>query len=159
MNKIPYKKLEKIAEIVIPKIINNIIIDTDNGYVVFNQYYIEKNKTFYKLIRRGDEKTIKFSKLKNAITYAILHKNYKMFEANRVYELDYILEGIDLEKSINEKKNKKLKINDFLLKAIKLQSILDKRRRFEHELDKYIIVAKDCQQKGFENEINRTKRK
>lgn len=159
MNKVPYQKLEKIAEIVIPKIINHIIVDTDHGYLVFNQYYIERNNQTYTLIRRGDEKEFMFSKLRHAITYAILHKNYKLYEAGRVHELDRMLESIDVEKRIQEKKKKKLKVDEFILKTIKLQSIFDKRTKFEQELDKYIIVAKDCQHKGFENEINRTKRK
>lgn len=159
MNKIPYNKLEKIAESVLPKLINHIIVDTDDGYILFNQYFIEKNKHSFKLLRRGDEKVFQFFNLKNAITYAILHKNYKMFEAERVYELDHMLDSINLEKKIHEKKRKKLKIDEYILKTIKLQSVFDKRTRFEHELDKYIIVAKDCQHKGFENEINRTKRK
>ena len=159
MNKVPYQKLEKIAEIVIPKIINHIIVDTDHGYLVFNQYYIERNNQTYTLIRRGDEKEFYFNRLKNAITYAILHKNYKMHEATRVYELDNLMYGLLLEQKLYERRKKKTKIEDFIIIKNKIQNIIDKCIKITDELDKYIIVAKDCQQKGFEHEINRTKRK
>lgn len=159
MRKIPYEKLADIAEIVLPKVLSRIIVDTDGGYLLFNEYFIKKNIDNYYLIRRGDEKEFVFTKLKNAITYAILHKNFKMYEASRVYELDNLLDGLSLEQKLYQKYKKKKKLDDYVLHWIKLQNVFDKHNKFTDELDKYIIVAKDCQQKGFENEINRTKRK
>ena len=159
MKKIPYDKLNEIAEIVLPKILTRIIVDTDNGYLLFNEYFIKKQNNVFYLIRRGDEKEFYFNRLKNAITYAILHKNYKMHEATRVYELDNLMYGLLLEQKLYEKRKKKTKIEDFIILKNKIQNIIDKCIKITDELDKYIIVAKDCQQKGFEHEINRTKRK
>lgn len=159
MRKIPYQKIEEIAEIVLPKIINKIIVDTDGGYLLFNQYFIEKNDQCYKLLRRGDDKVFIFNSLKNAITYGILDKNYLLYEAMRVYQIDNLLVGIDFEKKIQEKSKKKGDIQSYMIRLTKLQNLNDKHNRFVNELDKYIKVAKDCQQKGFNYEINRIKRK
>lgn len=159
MRKIPYDKLADIAEIVLPKVLSRIIVDTDGGYLLFNEYFIKKTNNNFYLIRRGDEKEFTFYKLKNAIAYAILHKNFKMYEASRVYELDNLIIGLVIEQKIYQKYKKKKKLDDFILHLNKLQNVFDRHARFTNELDKYIIVAKDCQQKGFEHEINRTKRK
>lgn len=159
MRKIPYEKIEEIAEIVLPKVINKIIVDTDNGYLLFNEYYIEKNNDAYHLLRRGDDKLFAFNQLKNAITYGILFKNLLLYEAMRVYEIDRLLSGIEIEKKIQEKRKKKKDIENFIIRMTKLQTLNDKRNKFVSELDKYIQVAKDCQQKGFNYEINRVKRK
>ncbi len=159
MRKIPYDKLADIAEIVLPKVLNRIIVDTDGGYLLVNEYFIKKRTDNYYLIRRGDEKEFVFVKLRHAITYAILHKNFKMYEASRVHELDNLLDGLSLEQKLYQKYKKKKKLDEYILHWIKLQNVFDKHSKFTDELDKYIIVAKDCQQKGFEHEINRTKRK
>lgn len=159
MKKIPYDKLQALAEIVIPKIVNKIIVDTDDGYIVYNTYYIKKNKSFYNVLRRGDDKNFQFFQLKHAIAWSILDSKYLMHEALKVHEIDNLLVGLDFERKIHTKLQKRGNLESYLIQTAKLQSVLYKQTALQRELDKYIKVAKLCQQKGFENEINRTKRK
>ena len=64
MRKIPYDKLQAIAEIVIPKVVNKIIFDTDNGYVIYNKYFITKKDNMFTVLRRGDDKVFHFFTVK-----------------------------------------------------------------------------------------------
>lgn len=159
MKKIPYERLQEIAEVVIPKVIQNIIIDTEDGYVLYNLYRITKKKNYFSVYRRTDEKEYIFFSLKNAVTWVILDKHFYLFEAMRVHELDNLLFGLMLEKKIHEKIKKKSKDERYWIQQTKLENLNYKQNSFKHELDKYIIVAKDCQHKGFKYEINRAKRK
>ena len=82
-----------------------------------------------------------------------------MHEATKLHEIDSLIVGLEFEKKIHKKLQKKANLETYLIQNAKLQSILYKQTSLQHEIDKYIKVAKLCQQKGFENEINRTKRK
>jgi hypothetical protein len=159
MRKIPYDKLQEIAEVVLPKILKRIIVDTNDGYVLYNQYFIFKKNNYINVLRRGDEREFQFFKLKHAIAWAILDNKFMMHEATKLHEIDNLLCGLDFEKKVHEKLSKKGTIEQYLIQTAKVQMITHKQLTFNNELDKYIKVAKLCQQKGFENEINRTKRK
>jgi hypothetical protein len=112
-----------------------------------------------KVYRWRDDQTFTFSNLKNAVSWSILDWNNKIYAAKRVKELDMKLDSLFVEISIHKRlsKHRNLEIAD--INKDKLSSDVHKQRQFQHELDKYIILANSCQQRGFENELTRTARK
>lgn len=153
-------KLSELVVKVIPSLLSNLIFDTDEGhYVLFNQYYIQKVDNYYQCHRYTDDYKQFFSSLKNATTWSILDKYNKIYEARRVIELDSLLAGISVDKSIHKKLKSVGNLENREINRDKLLFDLMKQNRFQHELDKYIILAKTCQQRGFENELTRTSTK
>lgn len=139
-----------------PKLLNQIIYIDDNKYVLFEKYEIVKHRDHYSVFRRADEKRFSFNKLKNATTWAILDKHNKLNEARRVIELDLKLESVKIDRAIHAKLSKKKDLEYALVHMDKLQQDIDRQSRFQSELDKYIIMARSFQQRGFENELTRT---
>lgn len=150
-------KLSDLVEKVIPSLLSNLIFDTDEGhYVLFNQYYIQKINSYYECHKYSDDTKQLFSSLKNATTWSILDKYNKIYEARRVIELDSLMAGVNVDKAIHKKLKSTGNLENREINRDKLLFDLMKQNRFQHELDKYIILAKTCQQRGFENELTRT---
>lgn len=153
-------KLSQLVEKVIPSLLSNLIFDTDEGhYVLFSQYYIQKINNCYECHKYSDDTKQLFSSLKNATTWSILDKYNKIYEARRVIELDSLLAGVNVDKAIHKKLKSTGNLENREINRDKLLFDLMKQNRFQHELDKYIILAKTCQQRGFENELTRTSAK
>lgn len=153
-------KLIKFAKNVPPDYIKNLIYTDEGGsYVLFEQYTIKKIEDAFIVCRHRDDKMFPFYQLKNATVWVILDRNDLFAEANRVYELDRQLVGLKTEQIIHAKLRTKGTLDSYIVQTDKLQSVIDKQIRFRRELDKYIILAKTCQQRGFENELKRTARK
>lgn len=123
-------------------------------FVLFDEYFLEKIQNSYKVTRPSREQNITFSSMQNATTWCILDKYNKIVEARRVMELDSLLAGIKIEIMIHKKT--KSQREDKEIKRDKLLHDLNKQKRFQWELDKYIITAKVCQERGFKNELTRT---
>lgn len=153
-------KLSDLVEKVIPSLLSNLIFDTEEGhYILFSQYYIQKINNYYECHKYSDDTKQLFSSLKNATTWSILDKYNKIYEARRVIELDSLLAGINVDKAIHKKLKSTGCLENREINRDKLLFDLMKQNRFQHELDKYIILAKTCQQRGFENELTRTSAK
>jgi len=144
----------------LPELAGNIIYNTVDGcYVLFEKYFITKKEDYFVAYRQRDDKIHEFSSLRNAAAWSILDRNNKIFESSRVLMLDASITSVKVAKQIHTKMQFK---GDKSLREIsfnKLQQDLADHRRFQYELDKYIILAKQCQQRGFENELKRTTRK
>lgn len=156
MNNEIIKSLERF---VTPSLIKNLIYSIDDKkYVLFEQYVIDKKHDYYIVYRYRDDKMFEFNKLRNATTWIILDKFNKFYEAARVIDIDKKLYSISIEKNIHARILRKAGYDDFLLYSVKLQEDIISQKKFQNELDKYIIMAINCQQKGFENELTRTSR-
>jgi hypothetical protein len=138
------------------KVANQLIYFDDTKYILFEKYEIKKKSKYYIVYRRTDEKSFNFNKLKNATTWVILDRYNKLNEARRVIELDLKLESVKMDKIIHAKLSKKKDLEQALVHMDKLQQDLDRQTKFQRELDKYIIMARSFQQRGFENELTRT---
>lgn len=150
-----HEKLNEISNKFISDLSRRLIFNDENGvFVLFEEYFLEKSNSFYKVTRRSNDRVIIFSSLRNATTWAILDKYNKIVQARRVIELDNLLSGIKTEIMIHKKS--KLSVEDQEIKRDKLLHDLCKQKRFQLELDKYIITAKVCQERGFKNELTRT---
>jgi hypothetical protein len=149
------EKLNHITNKFISGLSSRLIFNDENGvFVLFEEYFLEKNNSFYKVSRRSNDQIIIFSSLRVATTWVILDKYNKIVPARRVIELDNLLSGIKTEIVIH--KQIKPSIEEQEIKRDKLLHDLRKQKRFQLELDKYIITAKICQERGFKNELTRT---
>jgi hypothetical protein len=153
------RSLEDLARAAIPNLLKCLIyIDNNNNYVLFEQYSIKKQSDYVLLKRFRDDKELKFSKIKNATAYAVLDRHSKLFEAGKVFELDLKLSSITVDKILHEKLKCSKNIEEHIIYTTKLQNDYEREKQFQRELDKYIIMANQCQQRGFENELKRTTR-
>lgn len=138
---------------------NNIIFNDEYGYHLFGKYHISKGQEQYRVVRETDDSIRMFAKLRYAATWCILDRYNKIVEAKRVVEINSTLESLWAEMLVHKKlqKNSNLEIQE--IGRDKYLAALDKQKRFQYELDKYIKLAKRCQDKGYENELTRTARK
>lgn len=153
-----HPNIEHLAKLASPRLLKCLIYKDGNDYVLFNEYLIRKHENGATLYRYRDDRKFEFNHIRNATVWAILEKHNKMFEANRVLELDLKIESMNVNKSIH---NRLKKIGDFenkTINTIKYQDDNIKQNNFQRELDKYIIMANNCQQRGFENELKRNAR-
>lgn len=139
-------------------LMKNLIYTIDDKHVLFGQYVIDKNKDVYTVYRYRDERAFQFNKIRNATAWVILDKFNKFFEANRVLELDLKLASVLVDKCIHTNMLKKSNLESYMLYTAKLQDDNIRQKKFQNEIDKYITMAINCQQRGFENELTRTSR-
>lgn len=151
--------IQTLAKKSIPKILKCLIYsDTENSYVLFDEYKIVQHDTECTIYRYRDERAFEFNAIRNATAWAILDKYNKLWEANRVLELDKKIESIRVDSVIHSKKKTRASLDNEIIRLNKLQHDKDRECRFIHELNKYIIMANNCQQRGFENELRRTEK-
>lgn len=151
--------INDIVNLVTPQLLNCLIYhDEDGSYKLFEQYQIVKKDNMFIVHRYRDEKQFQFFKLKHATAWSILDKYNKFHEANKILELDLKLESVKVDKLIHAKMKKKSK-HDYLIHIIKYDQDVLRQNKFQRELDKYIVMAKMCQERGFQNELNRSSRK
>lgn len=146
-------QLDHLADKVMASLLSKVIYNNEYGhYVLFDQYLIMKENGYFKVFRRRDEHIVEFANLRNATVWSILDKYTKISEATRVLDLDQKLDSLKAEILVHSR----FKNNDFEIQRDKLLNDLHKQKRFQWELDKYIIMAKICQERGFKNEFTRT---
>lgn len=150
------RRLNDIVDKVGNSLLNILIYSDDNGqYVLFDKYFISKKNNYFELFRARDEKFLQFNFVRNAIAWAILDNKCKVSEANRILELDQKIGSLKAEILVH----KKPKSRESEISRDKLSNVLSKQKKFQWELDKYIMMAKQCQERGFKNELTRTSSK
>ena len=161
MNKQQYNKIEDFVRTVMPALIKSLIYDTEDGkYILFERYAIQKQNDKTLVVRYGDGRQQTFNRMRHAVAWVVLDKNMRMWEANRLVELDMRCEGLEFDivqherilRSTNDSERYDLMTN-------KIQHDRALQNKFQKEIDKYIIMANDCQQQGFKNELIRSSRK
>lgn len=153
------KTVEQLAESALPKLLKCLIYQiNDDSYVLFEEYSIKKTSESVILNRYRDDKVFSFNTLRNATAWAVLDKYNKFFEANRVKELDLKLQSVQVDKAIHKKLSRSKNLDERTIHSHKLQTDIEREKRFRNELDKYIIMANNCQQRGFQNELKRSER-
>ena len=148
-----FEAVAEIARKLLPGLLSSVVYEDDGIYVLYNAYEIVKNNGYYKVhkLRTGD--LYEFSSLRNATTWCTLDWYNKIVESNRVLHLDSLLTSIDIDKK-NHSRLKSIGAQD-LREIYKAKLLFDtgKQKHFQWELDKYIILARMCQEKGFKNEL------
>ncbi len=138
---------------------NLIYQDNDSVYTLFNKYFIKKINTSSVVYRKTDGGYFEFSSSKIATAWCILDRYNKIFESRRIIELNNKIISLTAEKLNLIKLRNRAKAEQSEIYRDKLSEIITRQNQFQWELDKYIILAKQCQQRGFENELTRTSSK
>lgn len=140
--------------------LGNLMYQTANNvYVLFDQYQITKKKSQSTVIRHSDCSEQQFSTSKVATAWCILDRYNKIYESQRVVELDKKIQSLYWEKINLSKLQKISRAEQQEIFRDKLLETISREKQFQYELDKYIIMAKQCQLRGFENELTRTSNK
>ena len=150
LNKRTTKKIEDFATKQMPKMLDQLIYNTeDGGWVIYRRYYIYKVEGLFQVLRTADESVHKFSRLKHATAWSILDHHCKMTDAKRVHELDGLLASVDLERKQHERKKNSGDLAAHIIYTNKIQFDTIRQKQFQSEMDKYIITADNCQKRGF----------
>jgi hypothetical protein len=136
-----------------------ITVDDQGRYVFYSQYTLQPSDEGYTVYRLRDQQLFKFNNRRNAACWCILDKHNKLSEAKFVLGLDQRLASIETHLMIHNRLRKQGNYEQREVNRAKLLAALDTKAMFRRELDKYITLAKQCQQRGFENEPTRTSRK
>lgn len=139
--------------------VSDIVYKTDKGYVFYNKYHITKDGDQYTTRRTTDNLVKIFSKLRYAAVWCILDRYNKIAEAKRVTELNRMLDSVGAEILIHSRLKRTASGGTREINRDKYLVALDKQKRFQYELDKYIKLAKTYQDKGYQNELTRATRK
>lgn len=158
MNKNQLKKIENVLSNVLPKVLKTIIYDDEDGnYIVYDHYIVRQESNYFMVNTLSDGiKPRRFSKIKNAIAWVILWDKHRVYEANRIEQLDTSLSALEVEKILSLRMQKKKGMDSYLIHLIKYNEAVRKQKQFTAELDKYITMANRSQLQGFENELKRT---
>lgn len=159
MSKQSFDKLEKLAGQAINDLLKHLVYEDGNNYVMYERYCIVKRKHDCEVHRYADDARRTFNRLRNAAAWCTLDYYNKFYEANRVIYLDQKMESLEIDKTIHDKHRKTGDLDSRGIALVKYQHDIYSQKIFRGELDKYIIMAKTCQQRGFENELTRTARK
>lgn len=132
----------------------SLIITTDDGYSLFGEYLIKAVGNRFLVSKYNTDLTKYFYKLKNAVVWVCMYKQDKVAHANRVAELDMLLEGantsIELHESLWDKSND---ISAKVVYTNKLQEAKMKRKLIIDELASYVSETNRWQDRRFKEAI------
>lgn len=136
-----------------------LIYENEAGYTLFEKYNITKHRDWIEASRNSDSTINFFSSLKNATAWCILDRYNKIVEAKMLIQLDQNVAALSAERLQHDRLRKRGTLESKEIARDKYLQALDKQKRFQWEIDKYIQMAKKCQNKGYQNELTRTSRK
>jgi hypothetical protein len=123
-----------------------IIYDTKNGYELFGEYAVtKKNNQFIVTKKKTDLKEVFYNK-KLAVVWVTMYKRNRLTDANRIKDLDIMLEGAEV--SLEQHKKLHAEATDLDKKSlnfIKLQEDRVKKNAIIEELDRYVLNARNWQ--------------
>jgi hypothetical protein len=150
-------EFEKMVRSVYKDLLKTLIYTNESGdFILFEKYVIHKRKGHYEVEKTNVAHQLQFTSVKNAATWAILDHHNKIVEAKRVCELDAALTSILVDKGIHMKLQSSGSLESREINRDKFLHDVHRQNRFRQELDKYIIMAKSCQERGFKHELTRT---
>jgi len=155
------KYLHKLHQIVLPDfdvLKNNIILEDENGYIVFEKYFVKINENVVNVTRHGQD-IGNFTSSRIALSWCIADKYNQERLARDIKNIDLqrrcLLEDVRVRKQIAKKCSDSERRETMFLKVSSKQIILS---RLNHQIDKCVNLAKYWQIRGFDNEIARIKR-
>lgn len=130
---------------------SKIIYADDQGHYIFYDKYRLFNGNGSIIVEKfSDQSKYEFTTTKIASTWIILDHANKIMQCNRVLELDRLLAGALVDAMIHSKHK-----NINAISGDKLQHDLYRQKQIQHEIDKYITLAKNCQEQRYKNDIQR----
>lgn len=132
------------------KIKNTLIIELDDGYELFGQYTIHKEKNVYVVKKYNTALYECFYNLKNATIFTILYERNKVTSCKRIQELDVLLESThaSLERYKTKFTTSKIAENRDISLA-KFNEAKHKKYVIKTEIENYIKETKKWQESRF----------
>lgn len=136
----------------------NSIFETEDGYLVFDEYSVSKNKQAV-TVRPRNKNPIEFTALRYAVSWCVADKYRQYNLADEILQYDLQRKGLQND----------IRTSTLLLSKIKsydIKDVVEAKRSNKQavllsitdRLDKCVNVAKYWQIRGFNNEIARTRR-
>jgi hypothetical protein len=141
------KMLEKVE---LDKIAEKLVIQEDNTYILFNEFYIQKVNGIYRVFTQKTSLSETFNNLRNAVIWTSFYKRNKIADSRRVKELDSLLEGTMFNIERHQKLYKTTK--DLNQKSIYFDKLTDdkaRRNSINTELNSLAIEVKKWQESMF----------
>lgn len=140
-------KLEKIINSSDLKTLEELIIfNTEDGYELFGEYVISKKSNKFVVTKKNTDLFEVFHNRKLAVVWVTMYKRDKLVDANRIRDLDVMLEGSLLSLEIHKKLMDESKdLDKRSLNFIKLQEDRLKKNAIIEELDRYVLNARNWQ--------------
>lgn len=134
----------------INKLEETLIIEDENGYVLYGEYSIVKHAMGFKVTKFHTHLEETFYTLRNAVIWTSLDKCSKILEAKDVSNLDKMLEGTLASAELHKKLSMKTKnLENKSLYYAKLQEDRVKKRYLLSKLDQYAETVKAWQYKRY----------
>ena len=140
------KKLELLSD--------SLIISLPNGYELFGEYLISKQKNVYTVSKYYTDLNESFYSLQNATVYCIFHKRNDIVRTKRITEIDLLLEGA--RANIQLYKSKIQSCKDIEIKSIflnKLNEAVLHRKHILSEMEDYATDSRKWQERRFKEAI------
>ena len=131
-----------------------LVITNDGGYTLFGEFFIKPENGMFVVEKFHTSMSEEFYTLRNAVAWATLYKRELVGNANRVKDLDKLLEGATVSLEVHTKLYKKAKdIDKKLIYSAKLQEDKLKKSRITAELNRFILNSKNWQEKRFKEAV------
>lgn len=128
----------------------SIIKNSDGSYELFDKYTIVSKNKKYTIETKHCYDTLEFYTLQNAVTWCIFTQKEKFTEANRIYNLDKVIEGVNFSiMSLKDKLDKSYDLDDITIYSCKLSQDEAKRQQLLYELSSYRSQANYWQRHHF----------
>jgi len=116
----------------------SIFKNPDGSYELFDTYTIKLIDKKYHIETKHTFETIEFYSLQNAVTWCIYTRKDKITEANRIYNLDKLIEGINFSIfSLRSKLKNTKDLDNIVIYSGKLSQDEVKKHNLIHELSEY----------------------
>lgn len=127
-----------------------LVIETERGYELFGEYVIALRENKYIITKNNTDLYKEFFNLKNAIVWTTFDHRNSISNANRVDELDMLIEGLNSSINLHQDYYNKSKDADRkLIYFTKLQESRLKRKVLQHEIGRYINETRRWQETQF----------
>lgn len=141
-----YQQLEHIISSTLEDVAHKIMIRLSDDIVIYNRYAIEDGDTVT-VRNRGGDVIAQFYWVKLAVLWTILQHDGKYYEANRITHLNRMLGGVITDMQIHDRLSRRGEESSRFISRTKLEVDRGRYRQIMHELDKYSILARMCQEK------------
>lgn len=157
MNKV-FEDFEILKEYIKSNFGKNLIYDTSDGYTFYDRYTVKKLNNQWVITRLSDLSEIIITNVKHAAAWCILDRYNMIPEAKLVLQLSKNLDSAGTQVLIHSKLKNRGEPGFREINSHKWIEATNKQKQIQIEIDKYIKLAKKCQDRGYQNELTRNAR-
>ena len=151
-----FHKISELAKQELPKLLDKLILEDDNGWKVFNSYKLEQQSQGF-AVRHYSRDVGVFSSKRIALSWCILSKKNRHKDADKLQLLDAY--KFRIQNQVDFLRRQLAQVKDYDLQELvfcKLTAEENKLELTNRELDKCVNLAKYSQLQGFYNETARS---